>query len=155
MAATTTPLMNLLLNNLRKDFSNIKFAESGNFMWSPDDNTVFYNASVSDPPLLLHELSHALLDHKSYLKDVELVSMEAAAWQKAQELALNYGVKISEDDINQHLDTYRDWLHARSSCPSCSAIGYQSGSRQYTCPGCTTKWRVNEAKVCELRRFKI
>jgi ssDNA-binding Zn-finger/Zn-ribbon topoisomerase 1 len=145
-----------LLHKLKTEYPNIHFMIGENFEWSPETKTVFYvNDGPQSKALLLHEVSHGLLEHREYKKDVELLAMEAAAWEKAKELAGLYHFPISDTVSEEHLDTYRDWLHARSTCPECSATGYQSGKETYTCPACTTEWRVNEARVCELRRYTL
>lgn len=145
-----------LLPRVTADFPDITFAAGELFSWSPSQQTVFY--STEDPEnvaLLLHELSHGLLDHRRYSKDVELLAMETAAWDKARELAQKYEVQIEDDAIEAHLDTYRDWLHARSTCPNCEASGYQSGKNTYDCVACGHQWRVNEARLCGLKRYSI
>lgn len=156
MDATTMPLTPSLISKLSADFSNVTFAIGDQFAWSPDKTTVFY---VDDDPsadqLILHELSHALLDHRAYSMDIELVSMEVEAWQKAHQLATTYGVDIAEEIEQKHLETYREWMHARSTCPNCQAVGYQQSSDTYRCPACQQLWRVNEARICGLKRYKI
>lgn len=146
--------MSSLIHKLKTTYTDISFVEAEQFSWSPSAKTVFYNTAVPNAThLLLHELSHALLGHHTYRRDIELVAMETAAWEKAKEHAETFKVRLSENAIQDHLDTYRDWLHARSSCPECSANGYQTEAFQYECPACLHKWRVNEARLCALRRY--
>jgi hypothetical protein len=146
--------MSSLIHKLKTTHADISFVEAEKFSWSPSTQTVFYNTTTPNAAhLLLHELSHALLGHRTYTRDIELVAMETAAWQKAKEYAETYEVRFSENAIQDHLDTYRDWLHARSSCPECSANGYQTEAFHYECPACLHKWRVNEARLCALRRY--
>jgi hypothetical protein len=109
-----------------------------------------------DYPALIHELSHAILGHKAYKRDVELIEMECKAWDYARlVLAKKYDVTIHSDDIDEALDTYRDWLHARSTCPSCIATGIETDKHQYKCIVCGALWQVNEARICMLRRRVI
>ena len=144
-----------LLDKLKTDNPQFTFITGDTFLWIPETHTVFYDESAPDgDALLLHEVSHGLLDHQEYKRDVELLAIEAAAWEKAKQLAKEYSYTLSEAVAEDHLDTYRDWLHARSTCPECTATGYQSGNEVYSCPACTMQWRVNEARVCELRRYK-
>jgi tRNA(Ile2) C34 agmatinyltransferase TiaS len=103
---------------------------------------------------LLHELSHGLLNHADYNYDIELIAMECKAWDKVGELAKKYEIVINDNIIQLTLDTYRDWLHSRSTCPSCKATGIQDGKKSYSCLACGYKWRVNEARICALRRYK-
>ncbi len=150
------PSMSSLNSKLKADYPTISFIEAEHFSWSPTTKTVSYSPTEPNATeLLLHELSHGLLDHHEYERDIQLLTMETAAWEQAKKLSDNYGVSISEDVIQDHLDTYRDWMHARSTCPECKATGYQSGSVEYTCPACTHRWRVNEARLCGLKRFSI
>ena len=152
MGATTTPLISLL-PKLKEDYPSFQFTEGEHFLWSPENQTVFFTPD-GDPTLLLHELGHALLKHADYERDVQLLTMERAAWEKAFELGELYGVTVPVDTAEDHLDTYRDWLHARSTCPTCTATGFQSASTQYTCPACSQVWAVNEARLCQLRRVR-
>ncbi len=150
------PLTLSLLETLEKTYPLVMFRAGDRFVWSPEAKSVFYAKNEKDADaLLLHELSHALLAHRTYSRDVELIAMEAAAWDKARELAKKYDVEIQEAAVDAHLDTYREWLHSRSTCPACDATGFQDGKNTYTCPACTHQWRVNEARLCELRRYSI
>jgi len=161
MDATTTHSMPLLIQQLKANHPDLTFTEADSFSWAPHKQTIYYNSTLPHAEaLLLHELSHALLGHRAYRRDVELIAMETAAWKKAAEYAKEYAVEQvatdldGNDEVTQdHLDTYRDWLHARSTCPECSANGYQTEVLQYSCPACTHTWRVNEARLCALRRY--
>jgi Zn finger protein HypA/HybF involved in hydrogenase expression len=148
--------MSSLIYKLKSTHTDIHFHEDEEFLWSPTTRTIFYNKSLAHAPLLLlHELSHALLDHREYKRDIELVAMETAAWEKVKIIADGYNVRVYETVIQDHLDTYREWLHARSSCPHCSANGYQTEKSIYTCPACSHVWKVNEARICALRRYSL
>jgi len=149
------PSIRSLLPKLGVDYPTISFTAGTRFAWSPDQHTVYYDAADNNPELLLHELAHGILGHHDYSKDVELVAMETQAWDKALALAGTYAVTISDETVQDNLDTYREWLHARSTCPRCEATGYQSGTRTYSCVACTHTWRVNEARICALRRYKV
>lgn len=85
---------------------------------------------------LLHELGHALLEHREFRTDAERVKMERAAWEKARELCAEYGVEYDEKFVEGRLDTYRDWLHRKSLCPECGLTRYQTRDGEYHCPGC-------------------
>lgn len=149
------PSISQLVKTLSQNYPDIAFTPGERFSWSPSSKAVIYEESTQPDTgaLLLHELGHALLGHAEYQRDVELVSMETSAWSKAREIAGTLGVEISDDNIQDHLDTYRDWLHARSTCPNCTANGFQTGATTYSCPACTHTWRVNEARLCALRRY--
>lgn len=148
--------MSSLIHKLKTTYPDITFVEAEQFSWSPSEKTVFYNRGEKHAThLLLHELSHALLEHREYRRDVELVAMETAAWEKAQTYADEYSIRFDDNVIQDHLDTYRDWLHARSTCPHCSANGYQTEKFHYECAACSHKWRVNEARLCGLKRYSL
>lgn len=96
------------------------------------------------------------LGHQDYDKDIRLIQMERDAWAYATaSLAARYNVDISDDTVQTALDTYRDWLHARSQCPSCQATGVQVKQHTYKCLACSRLWKVNEARLCALRRYKL
>lgn len=124
------------------------------FSWNHTACVITYNPEIENAKAyLLHEFGHALLEHKEYTKDIELLKMERVAWDKAAALASTFSVNIDEDLIETSLDTYRDWLHDRSVCPACSATGIETHKQQYECVTCHTTWRVNEARDCSLRRY--
>lgn len=150
------PSIPSLIARLRADFPDVTFIAGDDFTWSPLSHTVSYDPSNDDAtPSLLHELSHAVLGHSSYDRDVELIAMERAAWDHANSIAHTYGIDIQSDHIEQTLDSYRDWLHARSTCPSCQATGIQTKKQAYSCLACRHSWHVNEARVCALRRTQV
>ncbi len=144
--------MDQLLGKLQKDFSGLVFAPGDVFSWSPTSKTIFYATADENEPLscwsLLHELAHAALEHTTYSSDLELVRLEAAAWDKALELGKRYGQTIDPDHIQDCLDTYRDWLHHRSACPACTTTSFQVDERKYRCHNCDTTWTVSKTKLC-------
>ena len=148
------------LNKIKHDFPNFHFQEGPDFTWNPELTTVSYErlSSQQDFAQLLHEIAHAKLSHKNYQYDIQLIEMERAAWEYAvNELAPKYHLNLSMGDpvVQDFLDSYREWLHRRSICPQCSAVGLQRASTEYHCLNCHTKWRVNQAKSCQLKRYQI
>ncbi|HEV7952287.1 MAG TPA: ImmA/IrrE family metallo-endopeptidase [Candidatus Saccharimonadales bacterium] len=142
-----------LANKLQSDFTAYTFKASDEFRWSPQENIIFYDQNSDDIASLLHELAHAALGHASFTKDITLIEMERDAWQYAiTKLAPAYALTINDETVQDSLDTYRDWLHARSTCPHCKATGVQTKKNIYKCILCATKWRVNDARICALRR---
>jgi DnaJ-class molecular chaperone len=144
-----------LIKNLKTDFPQFIFKKSSNFLWSHSDNTIYYTDKKDDFRFLFHELSHALLGHADYNRDIELVAMERQAWDKAKEIATSYGIVIEDNYIQDNLDTYRDWMHNRSTCPNCDSNGMQTSKKSYQCLACNNKWQVNEARTCALRRYSL
>lgn len=144
-----------LINHLKNNYPSINFIEADDFKWSAKKQTVYFNFTLPHAEIFcLHEVSHALLGHETYTRDIDLLKMERDAWDYArQKLATKYKVKINEDIVQDNLDTYRDWLHARSSCPNCKATGIQTKILSYRCIACRQTWRVNEARICSLKRY--
>lgn len=150
------PSITSLAAKLTADFPELQFTPSNEFHWSPSKKTVFYDQGSDDQASLLHELSHALLNHEDYTKDIQLIEMERDAWRySSDKLTTPYKVSIGDDIVQDALDTYRDWLHARSSCPECTATGIQTRKHTYKCLACGSLWHVNDARICALRRHKL
>lgn len=148
--------MEQLLDQLRASHPHISFVAGNTFVWSPETQEVFYKENARDDKAiwsLLHETGHALLNHTGYKADMELVLLEMAAWDKAKVLASEVGVTISEDHVQDCLDTYRDWLHKRSICPSCTTkCLQQSDMRHYRCHNCHTTWKVTASRFARAYR---
>lgn len=154
MDATTMPSTLSLLERLSTDFPEFSFASGSSTAWEPNTRTIRYRQGCSNAELL-HELGHALEGHSDYSHDITLLGLERDAWQRACALASQYEVIIDDEMIDTHLDTYRDWLHARSTCPACDASGIQVAAKLYECPSCSAKWSVNEARSCRLQRRQL
>lgn len=141
-----------LLKQLQNDFGHVSVCSGQHFSWSPATKEVIYkhgNKGSDDLWSLLHEFGHAALGHKNYRSDFELVKLEVDAWQKAKQLATNYGLQIDNDHIQDCLDTYRDWLHRRSVCPTCGCQSLQHDNQPvYECFNCHTTWRVSASRFC-------
>lgn len=145
-----------LVNKLRTDFPQFQFVTSDQFKWSPAKSTIVYDSVSNDVTSLLHEVSHAVLNHDSYAKDVQLIEMERDAWEHARGiLGPLYAIPIDEGIIQASMDTYRDWLHSRSICPNCDATGVQVKKNMYRCVACNALWIVNDARICALRRYSL
>jgi ribosomal protein L37AE/L43A len=142
-----------LIERLRADFPDILFKTGRESLWSPEENTVY--CARGDNARLLHELGHALLGHRDFSQDIELLHMERDAWNKARIIGADYGVEIDDQQIETAMDSYRDWLHDRSVCPKCAQNGHQERSGGlYRCLNCDTVWNANDARRTHLRRYK-
>jgi hypothetical protein len=134
--------------------THLTLKKSEMFSWDHTACVIYFNPGAPNAmSYLLHECGHALCNHAAYTRDVELLAMEREAWNEAMKLAAKYEVRLYNDSIESALDSYRDWLHSRSLCPSCSATGIQTASHTYSCLNCHQSWRVNEARTCALRRY--
>lgn len=151
------PSINSILKIIKSDYPEFSFEASDSFSWSHQKSHITYKKTSleSEWPLLLHELAHGLLAHQNYDHSLDLMQIERDAWDYAKILAGNYDLSVSEDVIERSLDTYRDWLHKRSTCPKCGGTGIESDNRKFSCPECLADWRVNDARICALRRYKV
>lgn len=144
---------NGLVARLQNDYPMFEFVASDKARWSPTEQKIYY---TNDGTQTLHELGHAILGHREYRQDIELLQIEREAWNVAMELAPTYGLNIDDNIVEQALDTYRDWLHQRSLCPRCGQTGVQSiNTLSYSCPNCQHTWRATAGKNTRLKRLSI
>jgi predicted Zn-ribbon and HTH transcriptional regulator len=147
-----------MINELAKIMPDIRFLPGERFSWSPVERKITYTSDQIEADgryALLHETGHAMLGHSSYTTDVELLKMEVAAWEKAKELATTLGFKISEEHIQQCLDSYRDWLYRRSTCPTCGTNTLQNDlTNDYRCFNCHAEWEVSPSRFCRAYRSR-
>lgn len=152
-----TVMTKLLLKSLQDRVPTARFMAGKTFYWSPKTNEVFYRKEALETEVgtwsLLHETAHAQLGHADYNNDVTLLSLEVEAWQKAKQTATDLNITIDEDHIQECLDTYRDWLYARSTCPTCRLNSLQIGDRTYQCLNCRTLWSVSRSRFCRPYRM--
>jgi hypothetical protein len=148
--------MQQVLRKLQKQFPELQFSPGDQFCWSPETAEIFYATQPVGTEAvwsLLHETGHALLEHKSYQADFELLRLEVDAWEQARALAIDHGISIDEDHIQDCLDTYRDWLYKRSICPTCRTKCLQEDNHSYYhCFNCHTSWRVTSSRFCRAYR---
>jgi hypothetical protein len=152
---TSSKTRSNLINRVKADYPQFKFKSGAQEHWSPKTKTITYEANTFTDNCdygLLHELAHALLGHNSYKTDFELLKLESLAWQKAAEIGLKYGVKIDDDHIQNCLDTYRDWLHRRSKCPTCGVHVMQTNTSTYKCFNCSSTWSVSSGRFARSYR---
>lgn len=158
MPEVAEPQLDSLLARIAADHPHLQFIESAHFSWHAGKKHVSFKKAGADVRhnmwALLHELGHALLGHTDYRHDIELVQLEVAAWDRARALAEHYGLAIEEDYIQDCLDTYRDWLHLRATCPTCFARSLQTSDRHYRCFNCQTEWQVSRSRLCRPYRLQ-
>ena len=148
--------MDKLIEQLQARFPNLRFTPGRQFCWSPETGEIFYKTAAKDRQAswsLLHETGHALLEHTSYQADFELLRLEVAAWERAEQLAADLQLAIDPEHVQDCLDTYRDWLYKRSICPTCTTKCLQQGDFvHYRCFNCHTTWRVTASRFCRAYR---
>lgn len=146
------------IQQITEDFSQLAFKESEDFYFSARNKVIYYNKKLvlTEPGVfqLFHEIGHALAGHHHYESGVELLKIESEAWHRAKQIAHEYRLKIPEALIEHCLDSYRDWLHLRSVCPNCSAVGVESGINYYHCFNCFQKWTVPSSQRARCYRRK-
>lgn len=149
--------MNKLISSCKRLVPIIAFEEAKSFYWSPKNKTIYMNKHALETNAgqwsLLHETAHAVLDHHSYQTDVDLLLLEVAAWQKAVELGRDLDIEIDSNHVQDCLDTYRDWLYARSTCPTCTLNSLQIDETTYQCLNCSTRWSVSHSRFCRPYRM--
>ena len=145
-----------LLDQLAADFPDIKFIPSERFQWSPEEKTIYFVDGYKNGEWsLLHEGGHMLCGHKNYSNDLGLLRMEVEAWEKARELAKKYSQSIDQRHIDKCLDTYRDWIYKRSSCPRCTQAGIEKTTGNYQCINCKYLWKVSKERFCRTYRKTV
>ena len=135
--------------SLAKDYPQFIFKAGPQDHWSPKTNTISYNSAetlAQQQYGVLHELAHGLLGHLSYHSDFQLLKLEAEAWDLASKIGKKYNVRINQDHIQNCLDTYRDWLHKRSTCPVCGMHVLQKDASNYACFNCKSSWTVTSKR---------
>ncbi len=148
--------MKKIIDQLRLILPTISFQEGDLFYWSPKESTITYKSCLEGPTdswSLLHEAAHAVLKHQNYSSDLGLLLLEVEAWEKAKLLGKDLGITIDEDHIQDCLDTYRDWLHQRSTCPRCSVVSMQVSPQEYLCHNCDARWQVSASRFCRPYRL--
>ncbi len=154
--AVITMAFSDLVKRLQSDYKELDFVVDDVFYWSAKQKTVFYSqSSMQNAPQLLHEVAHGILGHHTYTRDINLLRLERAAWNKALEIAEHYNVEITDEIVEDALDSYRNWLHARSTCPRCTKTGIQTSTNLYRCVVCDQTWHTNDARTCGLKRTKV
>lgn len=145
-----------ILDRLKADFPQVQFVSSDRFQWSPEDKTIYFIEDGKNHEWsLLHEAGHMLCKHVSYSHDLGLLRMEVEAWEKARKLADKYDYEIDEKHIDKCLDTYRDWIYKRSTCPICTQAGIEKTTGNYRCINCKHLWTVSSERFCRTYRKTV
>lgn len=150
--------MEKLITKITRDFPSLRLRPGSTFYWAPDDQAIFFDSTATGQTArwsLLHEVGHALLEHKNYTSDMDLLALELTAWEKAQSVGNIYNISIKDEHIQQCLDSYRDWIYKRSTCPICSTTSaQQDNTTTYHCYNCHHAWQVSNGRFCRSYRSK-
>lgn len=147
-----------LLEKLCTDYPKLRFVTGRKFMFRPPRTIVieqkFFEQkmftkereeAVVDPCRseqifydlrLLHEVGHALLEHKDCSSELDRIKKERSAWEKAQALSYIYNVPYDKEFVEAELDSYRDWLERKLRCPECGMARYSDRGGVLRCPSC-------------------
>lgn len=160
MGATSLPsvTLDMVLEAISQKLPQHNLKPGEQLRWSPATKTIVYKAddeSIENIWGLLHEAGHASLDHKDYDYDVELLQCEVAAWDEANDIGGTLGIKIDPEHVQDCLDTYRDWVHQRSTCPRCGVVTFQAENAKYECYNCHKVWLVTQSRMCRPYRKGI
>lgn len=154
MAATTLlAVMQQIVQTIQNSFTRFTFMPAEVCRWSAEEQTIYFVDDEQQDSVwgLMHELGHGLLQHTDFTSDMDLLEKEVAAWEKAHAIARQFGLTIESEHIDTCLDSYRDWLSQRSTCPTCGLHGIQT-SDLYRCLNCTGTWRVSANRFCRTYR---
>lgn len=147
--------MDQLVAKLKLHFPEIRFTAGDTFHWSPATRQITFKSEDSEIALcsLLHEVGHGALQHTGYETDIGLLRLEMDAWLYSQSISPSLGILITDERVQASLDTYRDWLHSRSTCPACRHKGIQIDRLTYRCFNCHAKWHVSSSRFCRIYRL--
>ena len=147
--------MSHLLENLKAAYKQFNFTPGEVLFWSPKDQTIYFTELSDDESIwgLFHEIGHGLLAHTEFHTDADLLRKEVSAWAEAKRIAKQYGELIQQEHIENCLDSYRDWLHKRSECPTCHGHGIQDPQKLYRCLNCSSVWKVSASNACRPYRL--
>ena len=141
--------MDKLLEKLKRDYKQFQFKPGANYMWSSTEKCIYYRRPIIAASLL-HEVGHGILGHLDYNWDIELLKIEVDAWEIAEKIAPEYGIRIDPDHPKRCIETYKNWLTKRSQCPECQLTGIGARPRHYWCPNCHLSWTVPENLSCAI-----
>lgn len=152
------PVFDQILARIRIDYPQTAFVEGPRFTWDPRARQILYQKKPDNNAhaifSILHELGHAILQHKDYINDINLLQLETEAWSEARLMAEHYDIELDEHHIEDCLDSYRDWLHLRATCPNCFTRALQASRDRYDCFNCQSSWKVTSSRLCRSYRLK-
>lgn len=148
--------MDTIVKELHKIIPGIVIVPGDTLRWSPKTKEITYPINSAGKETvwgLLHEAGHAKLSHTNYTLDVDLLMHEVAAWEEAVRFGNQLRIPIDSEHVQDCLDTYRDWLHQRSTCPRCGIVSFQESASIYRCFNCSNGWTVSQSRLCRPYRL--
>jgi hypothetical protein len=157
MAAITMALIHSLIDEIKAAYPRLVLRRGDNFYYNASAMSITYDPSDRFVcQLLLHEIGHYIAADPTPNSGVELIACEQRAWFIATStLSPRFEVKIDKDFVEDCLDTYRHWLHQRSTCSYCNITALEFSSSHYTCVACGRSWLANSAKTCRLKKTSL
>ncbi len=148
--------INIILQHIKTNYPYISYKKSEKSYWDPEIKTIYHNPKKELADVtFLHELGHAICEHKQYKYDTDLLKMELEAWQKARKISKKVRIKLDNNYIEDCMDSYRNWLHSRSKCPECSQNSLQNSKLEYVCLNCGCIWQTSRERFCRTYRKKL
>ena len=127
------------LSLVKSSYPDFSFRPGKKFLFRPK-RSIFYQTSLAPGEnfrlLLLHELSHALLGHFSYDTALSRLKIERDAWAKTRLLCKEFSVPFDASFAEDNLDTYRNWVHKKTLCPTCQHTCLELDGERLFCPFC-------------------
>ena len=125
-----------LIKKIVQTHPELTFRRGKRFAFRPPTTVIIGPFEPNYLLLFCHELGHALCMKHSFATDIERLKIERLAWEEAKKICIQYLIPYDEDFVEDQLDSYRDWLHAKSKCKKCGLTRYQTKNGQYHCPYC-------------------
>ncbi|MBQ2660046.1 hypothetical protein IJF86_01320 [Candidatus Saccharibacteria bacterium] len=125
-----------LLEKVKQSYPNFTYKTGAKFAFRPPKTIIIGPYEPHSELVLLHELGHAIINKNSFKTDVERLKIESIAWEKAKSLCQEFNQEFDSDFAESELDSYRDWLHQKSTCKKCGLTRFETTDGKYHCPHC-------------------
>lgn len=137
-------------------YQQYTFLPASFFSYDASEEVINYDPIRLNKPngkiSLLHEISHCELGHFNYQYDIELLMMEVDAWHYTKKLADQHGIGLDESYIQDCIDSYKDWVELRGTCPRCNNYCFEQSKNLYSCFVCSSMWQVSSEPQEEITK---
>ncbi|MBR3204074.1 hypothetical protein IKF81_00095 [Candidatus Saccharibacteria bacterium] len=137
-----SPENQAFLSKIQKEYPFFSIKPGKKFLFRPQKTILYEEKNTNFQLLLLHELSHALLNHFTYKTSIERLQIERDAWEKTKILCEKYSIPFDENFIQDELDTYRNWLHQKTICKKCGLTCIETDNHSLFCPKCQKHFQI-------------